>query len=442
MSLQTPETVGKLQRVLHAKAKGDPAYAFYSLYDKVWREDVLRYAWQRCRANGGAAGVDGQRFSDIEKAGLKEWLDRLAKELREKTYQPAAVKRVWIPKANGQLRPLGLPTIRDRVAQMAAVIVMEPIYEADMPAEQYGYRPGRSAHDAIREIHGWLNRGHREVVDADLSGYFDTIPHHELMKSMARRIRDGALLQLIRKWLEMAVEETADKGGKTRTTVNKDSGRGTPQGAPISPLLSNLYMRRFVLGWKQRGLEGRYQSRLVVYADDFVILCRHSAHEARQQMSHLMEGLRLKVNEEKTRVCRVPEESLEFLGYTLGRCYSTKNGKAYLGTKPSCKRVQRICEEISEMTRRENYYKTVEEMVGALNRKLRGWGNYFCLGAVSRSYRAVDNHARQRLRQWLNGKHLSRGNRPVRHAPVHLHEGLGLFRLEKSTSSFPWAKAC
>ena len=175
-----------------------------------------------------------------------------------------------------------------------------------------------------------------------------------------------------------------------------------------------------------------------MYADDFVILCRHSAHEARQQMSHLRERLRLKVNEEKTRVCRVPEESL---GYTLGRCYSTKNGKACIGTKPSPKRVQRICEEISEMTRRENYHKTVEEMVRALNRKLRGWGNYFCLGAVSRSYRAVDNHTRQRLRQWLNGKHLSRGYRPIRHAPVHLHEVLGLFRLEKSTSNFPWAKA-
>ncbi len=386
--------------------------------------------------------MDGQRFTDIEKAGLQEWLDRLAKELREGTYQPAAVKRVWIPKANGKLRPLGLPTIKDRVVQMAAVIVIEPIFEADLTEEQYGYRPGRSAHDAIREIHGWLNRGYREVVDADLSGYFDTIPHHELMKSLARRIRDGALLQLIRKWLEMPVEEIDEQGRKHRTTVNKDHGKGTPQGAPISPLLSNLYMRRFVLGWKQRGLEERLASRLVVYADDFVILCRSKADEARTQMGRLMERLRLKVNEEKTRVCRIPEETLEFLGYTLGRCYSPKTGKAYLGTKPSPKRVQRICEEISEMTRRQSYHKSVNQMVAELNRKLRGWGNYFCLGAVSRSYRMVDNHARQRLRQWLNGKHLSRGSRPVRYPQVYLHERLGLLRLEKLTRSFPWAQAC
>jgi group II intron reverse transcriptase/maturase len=239
MSLQTPETVGKLQRVLHEKAKGNPTFVFYSLYDKVYREDVLRHAWERCRANAGAAGVDGQRFSDIEKQGLKNWLDGLARELRGRTYEPTAVKRVWIPKANGKQRPLGLPTIKDRVIQMAAVIVVEPIFEADLPAEQYGYRPGRSAHDAIREIHGWLNRGYREVVDADLSGYFDTIPHHELIKSLARRIRDGAMLRLIKKWLEMPVEEKDDKGNRARTTVNKDSGKGTPQGAPISPLLSN-----------------------------------------------------------------------------------------------------------------------------------------------------------------------------------------------------------
>jgi len=324
---------------------------------------------------------------------------------------------------------------------MAAVIVLESIFEADLPEEQYGYRRGRSAHDAIRTIHGLLNRGYREVVDCDLSGYFDSIPHAQLMKSVARRISDGAMLALIKAWLQMPVEEEDGRGGKRRTTVAKDSGRGTPQGAPISPLLSNLYMRRFVLGWKKLGWEQKLQARLVVYADDFVILCRSQGAEARKQMQAIMSTLKLTVNEQKTRVCRVPEESFDFLGYTLGRCYSPKNGRAFIGTRPSRKRIHAICETLSQMTRRESYWKPVERMVGELNRTLRGWGNYFCLGPVSRMYRAVDNHARQRLRQWLNGKHRSRGTRPVRHAPAYLHHGLGLLRLERTTVNLPWAKA-
>lgn len=442
VSLITPESVWQLQEALHAKAKREPACRFYALYDKLYRKDVLWHAWACCRANGGAPGVDGASFEQIEKAGVNGWLEELAKELREKSYRPQAVRRVWIPKpGTDKQRPLGVPCITDRVVQMAAVLVLEPIFEADLPEEQYGYRRGRSAHDAIRTIHGLLNRGHCEVVDCDLSGYFDSIPHAQLMKSVARRISDGAMLALIKVWLQTPVEEDDERGGKRRTTVAKDGGRGTPQGAPISPLLSNLYMRRFVLGWKKLGWESKLQAYLVVYADDFVILCRSQAAEARKQMQAIMSTLKLTVNEQKTRTCRVPQESFDFLGYTLGRCHSPKGGRAFIGTRPAKKRVAAICSKITHLTQPHFHWKTVPEMVEDLNRTLRGWGNYFCLGAVSRAYRAVDNHARHRLRQWLNGKHRSRGTPTVRHAPAYLHKKLGLLQLEGTTSNLPWAKA-
>lgn len=442
MSLITPESVGQLQEALHAKAKREPACPFHALYDKLYRKDVIGYAWRCCRANGGAPGVDGVTFEQIEKEGVDGWLEELIKEMRDKTYRPQAVRRVWIPKpGTDKKRPLGVPRIKDRVVQMAAVLVLEPIFEADRPEEQYGYRRGRSAHDANRTIHGLLNRGYREVVDCDLSGYFDSIPHAELMKSVARRVSDGAMLALIKVWLQTPVEEEDGHGGKRRTTVAKDSGRGTPQGAPISPLLSNLYMRRFVLGWKKLGWEEKLQARLVVYADDFVILCRSQAAEARKQMKAIMSTLKLTVNEQKTRICRVPQESFDFLGYTIGRCYSPKDGRAYIGTCPSRKRMLAICQCISQMTRPSFYWKTVEEMVEDLNRTSRDWGNYFSLGGVSRAYRAVDNHARHRLRQWLNGKHRSQGASPVRHPPMYLHRDLGLLRLAPTTGNRSCAKA-
>jgi len=268
MGLTTPLTVQKLQAALHAKAKQTPSFRFYALYDKVYRMDVLRHAYDRCRANGGAAGVDGVTFEQIESEGRESWLGGLAERLRNKTYCPQAVRRVMIPKPNGGERPLGIPTIADRVKQMAAVLVLEPIFEADLLPEQHAYRPGRSALDTVTATHKLVNTGHHEVVDADLSGYFDSIPHEPLLKSVARRVSDGSMLHLIKLWLQMPVEEENDRGGTHRTTRNKDEKRGTPQGAPISPMLSNLYMRRFILGWKRLGYEQKYGARIVNYADD------------------------------------------------------------------------------------------------------------------------------------------------------------------------------
>jgi RNA-directed DNA polymerase len=441
MSLTTPPSVRELQRALYVKAKANRAYRFYALYDKIYRKDVLLWAWGCSRANGGSAGVDGESFAKIEARGVERWLEELGQELRTKTYRPQAVRRVNIPKADGKTRPLGIPTIKDRVAQMAAVIVLEAIFEADLIEEQYAYRPKRSALGAVKEVHKLLKRGYTEVVDADLSSYFDTIPHHELMQSVARRVSDGAVLAMIKAWLEMAVEEEDDKGNKQRRTVNKDSGRGTPQGAPISPLLANLYMRRFLLGWKTLGWEERLQARIVNYADDFVILCRGSAKQAKGAMEKMMEQLKLTVNQQKTRICRVPEESFDFLGYTLGNCYSAKNGKAYIGTKPSEKRVARLCEKISQMTRRQTSGKVTEELVGELNRVLRGWGNYFCLGSVSKAYRSVDSHVRSRLRQWLSKKHQLNHPGKKRFSDQYLKQHLSLYCLAGSTNNLPWAKA-
>jgi len=415
---------------LHTKAKESPNQRFHSLYDKVYREDVLRHAYARCRANGGAPGVDGQTFEEIESSGLDRWLELLAEELRSRTYQPQAVRRVYIPKADGKQRPLGIPTIRDRVVQMAAVLLLEPILEADLMPEQYAYRPDRSALDAVTHVRDLLRSGYTEVVDADLSGYFDSIPHAELMKSVSRRVSDGSFLALIKMWLEMPVEETDEKGNRRRTTRNKDEGKGTPQGAPISPLLANLYMRRFVLGWKSRQATQTLPALIVNYADDFVICCRGCADEAMAQMRTMMERLKLTVNERKTRLCRLPEETFDFLGYTFGRNYSPRTGGAYLGLKPSGKKISSLCEEISELTRRACTGLSVEEQVGRLNRKLRGWSNYFRLGTITRSYRRIDFHVQTRLRRWLCAKTGRQGSGTGVYPNQFLYDQLGLIQLK------------
>jgi RNA-directed DNA polymerase len=439
MSLTTPVSVQKLQTVLHDKAKESPDRRFHALYDKVYRRDVLAFAYECCKANSGAAGVDGQTFAGIEEYGVERWLDELAKELKDRTYLPLPVRRVYIPKPDGKQRPLGVPTIRDRTVQTAAVLVLEPIFEADLEPEQYAYRKDRSALDAVKHVHKLINTGHGEIVDADLSGYFDSIPHAELMKSVTRRVVDGAMLHLIKMWLEAPVEETDEHGNKHRSTRNRDEGRGTPQGAPISPLLSNLYMRRFVLGWKKLGYERRFGASIVNYADDLVICCRGSAEEALSVMREIMQKLKLTVNETKTRVCRLPEEKFDFLGYTFGRCYSPKTGRGYLGTVPSKKRVVRICEAISSETRRNKTLLDQETVVGKLNRMMVGWANYFCLGPVSKAYRAVEQHARKRLRQWLCAKHKVSWPATKQFPEAALHTELGLVRLTARTRSFPWA---
>lgn len=403
MSLKTPDKIRDLQRKLYGKAKQEPGFRFYLLYDKVYREDILAHAYRLSRAKNGAPGVDGMSFEDIEAAGLEEWLSRLREELRGRTYKPSPVRRVMLPKPGGGERPLGVPTIRDRVVQTAAKLILEPIFEADFDESAYGYRPGRKARAALQRVHESLCEGYTDVVDADLARYFDTIPHSELMQAVARRISDRHMLALIKSWLKVPVEERDDRGNR-RMTGGKKSRQGTPQGGVISPLLANIYMHRYLRAWKERGKGQEYRSRIVVYADDFVILSRGKAEEALAWTRWAMERIGLCLNVAKTSVRDARRESFDFLGYTFGPERYRRDGHWYLSAKPSKKSVQRIKGKVRRILRPGNKGSR-DEVVARLNRLLRGWSNYFSYGTRSMACRAIDNYVYQAMRYFLRQRH-------------------------------------
>lgn len=442
MSLSTLlDSVQKLQTALQAKAKAKPDYRFYSLWDKVCRQDVLWEAYRRCHANGGAPGVDRQSFDEIEAQGRMQWLGELQEELRSKRYSPQPLLRVWIPKSNGGQRPLGIPTIRDRVVQMALLLVIGPIFEADLCDEQYGFRPNLDAKLAIRRAYFHVTeRGLNEVVDADLRDYFNTIPHGPLMRCLSRRVADGQVLSVIKQWLRAPVVERS-KQGERRTTGAADQHRGTPQGGVISPLLANLYFRRFILAWKQFGHERRLQARVVNYADDLVICCRPgNGPKAMAEFRELMTRLGLTVNDDKTQLVKLPEESFDFLGYTIG-CFYGRDGRPYIGTRPSKKSLRKLLRRIHDETSSHWNWQTADQKVFTLNRLLRGWCGYFNQGPVTQAYRLTRQYLERRVRRWLMRREKRRGTGYKRYPDAYLYKQLGLFQLSEAREAVLKAKA-
>lgn len=431
MALATPETIRTLQRKLYCKAKQEPGFRFYALYDKVFRADILGHAYALVRRNKGAPGFDGVTFEAIEGGeGVEAFLAELREDLRAKTYRAAPVRRVSIPKPDGGERPLGIPIIRDRVAQAAVKLVIEPIFEADFREMSYGFRPKRSAHDASDAVAEALRGGHADVIDADVSKYFDTIPHAKLLAVVAERIADGPMLGLIQQWLKApVVEELA--GGRGRWGGGKGSRRGTPQGGVISPLLANLYLHLLDRIWERWRLAERCGARLVRYADDLVVLCAGDVEPALALLRRVLRRLGLSLNEAKTRVVDAREESFDFLGFTFGLRRSRKSGKVYPHVEPSKRAVCRINKRLGVLSHRRLTPLPLEVVVEQMNQALRGWGGYFHHRNCSKVFGRVRWHAEERLRTHLRKRHKVRRRKSgYRRFPTRqLYDRYGLYKL-------------
>jgi len=431
--LTTPETIRTLQRKLYRKAKQEPACRFHALYDKVYRADILSHAYALVRANKGSAGIDGVTFAAIEEQeGVTAFIAELEEALRNKTYKPDPVKRVMIPKSDGSQRPLGIPTIRDRVAQMAAKLVIEPIFEADFCETSYGFRPKKSAHVAVDDVAKAMNTGYTEVIDADLSKYFDTIPHSNLMATVAERICDGAILHLIQMWLKAPIMEMDKDGTKRNIGGGKGNRKGTPQGGVISPLLSNLYLHILDRIWERNNLQQRLGARIVRYADDIVILCRRGkSGQAMTVLRQILERLQLTLNEAKTKVVNAYKGKFDFLGFTLWMGKSRKSGKLYPHVQPSKKALQTIKDRVTALMKRERTVIPLEWIVKEVNATVRGWVGYFHFKNCSKVLTHLKGHTEERLRTHLRKRHKikDRGTGFARFGNQVLYGKYGLYKV-------------
>jgi len=424
--LKTPEKIRDLQRRLYFKAKREPKFRFYVLADKVWREDILQHAYRLVRANGGAPGIDGVTFQSIETGqGEAKFLSTLQQEFQEKSYRAQPVRRVYIPKADGKKRPLGIPTIRDRVAQMAAKLVIEPIFEADFEDCSYGFRPKRDAHQAIGAVRQGLYNSQPYVLDADLQQYFDTIAHDRLMQTIAGRISDGTVLNWIKQWLSGAVVEEDEKG---KHRVHKPK-RGTPQGGVISPLLANIYLNRFDRMFRSYCRASGLVAELVRYADDFVIVMRGRVEQTREKVEQMLEMLALKLNPDKTQVVDARCQRFDFLGFSFRRERSAATGKMIVLVEPSRKSEQRFRDEVRGLTGRWTYCRTQQEVIDGVNRYVQGWVNYFYVHNSTRVFARQRFFLEQRLRKYLQKRRQIRGFGYRQWPTAKLYRELGLYAM-------------
>jgi group II intron reverse transcriptase/maturase len=434
--LTTPLKIQELQRKLYQRAKQEKEFRFYALYDKVYRADILSYAYRLVRVKKGAPGTDGLTFEAIEEkeGGVAKYLSKIAEELKSKTYKPMPVRRVYIPKPDGSKRPLGIPTIKDRVVQMAVKTVIEPIFEADFQENSYGFRPKRNAHQAVKDISLHLAKGKTQVIDADISKYFDSIPHDKLMELIAERIVDRNILRLIKMWLSAPIAEEGEDG----TRRYKGNDKGTPQGGVISPLLANIYLNVLDKIWKLKKVQERLDARLIRYADDFMVLCRGNTERILKGIRVVLGELELTLNEEKTKVVDARQESFNFLGFTMKVKKNPRTGKKFPLITPSKKAMKNIRTEIKSLTCRKNLAFSKEAVVNKLNEVVRGWTIYFYYGHCSRDLKGLRGYLNERVRTYLRRKHGMK-NRGYKAYPYkYLYGELGLYKIPTTA---PWTQA-